>query len=45
MDHKAIMTLLKTHPEKMPPVIKDPVRIRVVDLHEYDALKEVAYAD
>ena len=45
VDHKAIMAFLKTCPEREPAVINDPVQIRMVDLHEYDVLKEVAYAD
>ena len=44
-DHQSIMTLLESQPEMMSPVIKDPVQIRKVDLHEYDSLKEVTYAD
>ncbi|MBP3198746.1 MAG: IS21 family transposase [Butyrivibrio sp.] len=42
-DHKTIITFLKGEPEELPSVIKDPVRIRQVDLHEYDFLKEAAY--
>ena len=36
-DHKTIIAFLKVQS------IKDPVRIRAVDLHEYDTLKEAAY--
>ena len=45
VDHKAIIAFLKTCPEREPAVINDPVQVRMVDLHEYDVLKEVAYAD
>lgn len=43
-DHKTIISFLKTQYEKTS-VIKDPVRIRPVDLHEYDKLKETAHAN
>ena len=43
-DHKTIIAFLKTQAPAEPPVIKDPVRIRTVDLREYDHLKEVSYA-
>ena len=42
-DHKTIIAFLKTQSDAAIPVIKDPVRIRPVDLHEYDFLKEAAY--
>ena len=42
-DHKTIIALLKTQSDTTLPVIKDPVRIHAVDLHEYDFLKEAAY--
>lgn len=44
-DHQTIMTIVRTSYCGRPPVIEDPVQIRTVDLHEYDALKEVAYAN
>ena len=43
-DHKAIIAYLKTSAGAEAPAISDPVRIRTVDLHEYDSLKEAAYA-
>lgn len=44
-DHQTIIAFLKASGGDEPLVIKDPVQIRAVDLHEYDSLKEVAYAD
>jgi len=43
-DHKAIIAYLKMSAGSESPVISDPVQIRTVDLHEYDSLKEAAYA-
>ena len=43
-DHKTIIAYLKTSAKADAPVISDPVRIQAVDLHEYDSLKEAAYA-
>ena len=42
-DHKTIIAFLKAQSGAEAPGIKDPVRIRAVDLHEYDTLKEAAY--
>ena len=42
-DHKTIIAFLKAQSGAESPGIKDPVRIRAVDLHEYDTLKEAAY--
>lgn len=43
-DHRTILAFLKTQADAGPQIIHDPVRIRKVDLHEYDSLKEVANA-
>lgn len=43
-DHKTIIAFLKGSAAEMPE-INDPVSIRRVDLHEYDSLREVAYAN
>ena len=42
-DHKTIIAFLKAQSGAESPGIMDPVRIRAVDLHEYDTLKEAAY--
>ena len=42
-DHKTIIAFLKAQSGAESPGIRDPVRIRAVDLHEYDTLKEAAY--
>ncbi len=44
-DHRTILSFLKEQTEEETLVIQDPVQIRVVDLHEYDSLKEAAYAN
>ncbi len=44
-DHRTILSFLKEQIEEETLVIQDPVQIRVVDLHEYDSLKEAAYAN
>ena len=44
-DHKTIIAFLKAQSGAEAPGIKDPVRIRAVDLHEYDTLKEAAYVE
>lgn len=43
-DHKTIIAFLKEQQCRLSS-IKDPVRIRTVDLHEYDGLKGAAYAN
>lgn len=44
-DPKTIIAFLKEQADVTLSVIKDPVRIRNVDLHEYDSLKEMTYAN
>ena len=44
-DHATIIEFLKSQAAMDPPEIQDPVHIREVDLREYDALREVAYAN
>ena len=45
-DHNKIISFLRTQCKTtVPPVIKDPVQIQAVNLREYDALKEVPYAN
>lgn len=44
-DHKTIIAFLKEQSSETLPAINDPVKIQPVDLTQYDALREVAYAN